>query len=743
MKNILSEAAHFLFGAKPGHRKELGIALLFIGLIIIPSGLLGYFSWLALENEKLLGSEKLRKSYVQFARLAAREFGDELEKSEKSWVRSIKQILTMAPSDSLLRQSLAGIANSDKLIARWFLFEGPGKIVYPESLKIDGEEEFNLPQTGLLQKEYRLFRREVERGEEYEYNHFSLDDALKIYTNLYNNLNQIQFKGIIKSYISRILIKKGDYKSALENLEEIVRLYPDMRDLKGMYLGFWAKFQIVVCLENLKQDKMAVEKLLQLYQDMFARSDEINAIQYADFLEHFNGLSFRLLSSTEIQGREKYQQEFSRLAEMSKKRISEKYFIALLDRKLRESILKDRKASLRFHYFDGESGKEPFVLAAVYLPTKDSRRISSMLALQLDIQELQQRLFSGVLNKLNFSREIPILLIDAFDNIVLGERFLKSGQPVAVENLDPPFDFWKVALFKNESEQAGSQASFVITFGIWMISLLLISIIAGAFIFIKRAQRAAHLSELKSTLVSNLSHELRTPLASIKMLAELLDMQFSRQDSDLEKTAFKERSQKYLRVIYRESNRLSRLIDNLLDFSRIERKGKNYTFGYEDPAIIIQHAVDAFRPQLDAEGFELEVVLNEDMPEIKADADAISQVISNLLSNAVKYSSENKKVIVMLSSDGDDVIIAVEDRGNGIPRKELGNIFNEFYRVDEKLNTHGQGGVGIGLFLAKQIINDHGGSIEVRSEPGKGSTFSCRLPAHYAELSEKHVAPDN
>jgi signal transduction histidine kinase len=247
---------------------------------------------------------------------------------------------------------------------------------------------------------------------------------------------------------------------------------------------------------------------------------------------------------------------------------------------------------------------------------------------------------------------------------------------------------------------------------------------------------------MKSTFVSNVSHELRTPLASIKMLAEFLEMQLVEQ-ADLPSEHLKSRCKHYLGIIRRECGRLGRLIENILDFSKIERGVKQYNFEYEDPGALLHMTVESFRPHAEAEGFTLRAEISEQLPDLRMDADAISQVLLNLLSNAVKYSDEIKDIQVRAYADDSFMTIEVADHGIGIDGREIPKVFDDFYRVSHRLNSHKPGGMGLGLTLARHIVRAHGGDIYVRSEVGRGSTFGITLPVPVADpATSGHISTD-
>jgi signal transduction histidine kinase len=493
-----------------------------------------------------------------------------------------------------------------------------------------------------------------------------------------------------------------------------------------MYLRFPAQYQIAVALDNLERDQEAIEVLFRFNQDLLERSDVISSMQYSFFLDQIRNLAPRLLVSPELSEAERYQAQFDALAEQSKKHIRGKYLLQLLDRKLYEMVIARQAYRTKFYYASDEANGEPFLLAYRALPDPSGIYTTGLLGLQIDLEQLSRKLFPAILRNLKFSdRVTPAILSQSGDYIIGTTR--PAGKPIAVHALNEPFQFWQVAVYVNEAATVVRHWDFRSTLSLWLISLLLLSILLGAYIFIRRARREAQLSQMKSTFVSSVSHELRTPLASIGMMAELLEMQLSGQ-SAVPAERFKTRAENYLSTIRRECSRLSRLIENVLDFSKIERGIKQYNFEYEDPAIVLRMAIESFRPHAEEQGFVMELEIAEPLPEVFADADAVSQVILNLLSNALQYSDEVKEIRVRAYRHESHVAIEVADRGIGIAAHEIPKIFDDFYRVNQRLNSQKQGGMGLGLTLAQQIVRAHGGDISVRSEVGKGSTFAFTLP---------------
>jgi signal transduction histidine kinase len=229
-------------------------------------------------------------------------------------------------------------------------------------------------------------------------------------------------------------------------------------------------------------------------------------------------------------------------------------------------------------------------------------------------------------------------------------------------------------------------------------------------------KKVEELNLLKSYFVSSVSHELRTPLTSIRMFAETL------QHGTIQSEKTK---REYYTIINRESERLSRLIDNVLDFSRIERGVKEYHFVITDIKQVVRKAVLTMKYQFEKYKVKCLVRIPKHIPKFLADMDALEEVIINLLSNAMKYSGSKKEVKLDVRQKHNELFISVQDKGIGIPPQDCDKIFERFYRSQGAYQVKG---MGLGLTLVKHVVEAHGGRIEVRSRVGKGSTFTIRLP---------------
>ena len=251
-----------------------------------------------------------------------------------------------------------------------------------------------------------------------------------------------------------------------------------------------------------------------------------------------------------------------------------------------------------------------------------------------------------------------------------------------------------------------------------ILGFLSVMIIAGLVLTKHMVSKEMAVAKLKSDFVSNVSHELRTPLALIRLYAETLE---------LGRITTKEKKQQYYRIIRKESERLTALINNILDFSRIEAGRKEYEFRETDIADLVRNTLDSYRYQIEQQGFAFEESIDATLPKVCVDREAIARALVNLVNNALKYSADEKFLGVKLYRENGAVKLEVADRGIGIARRDQSKIFEKFYRAGDPL-VHNTKGSGLGLSLVRHITEAHGGDIVVESAPGMGSKFILSLP---------------
>ncbi len=257
-------------------------------------------------------------------------------------------------------------------------------------------------------------------------------------------------------------------------------------------------------------------------------------------------------------------------------------------------------------------------------------------------------------------------------------------------------------------------------------------LLLGIAFLVKSVFTEMSLAQQKSDFVANVSHELRTPLSLISMHVETLEM--GRVSDDTKR-------RHYYRVILGETRRLAQLVNNILDFFRIESHRKEYHLQPISLDVLIENTLEMYRFHLQKKGIELHEDISPEVPEVMADPDAISLAIVNLLDNAVKFSGEAKRIDLSIGADSTEVVLAIRDFGIGIPLDKHSKIFDKFYRVESSL-VHATKGSGLGLSLVKHIMEQHHGRITFTSKPGKGSTFRLHFPIKRTDTGRSSPNPD-
>lgn len=338
---------------------------------------------------------------------------------------------------------------------------------------------------------------------------------------------------------------------------------------------------------------------------------------------------------------------------------------------------------------------------------------------ELELMTLLSRLISGF--PADVSKGTVYALIDSNGQILhqSGDGLLKpASRPELALNLAPYLPNWQVAVYFVEGGPAvGSGKGFLILSALLLL-IFIAAIIIGGTLLILQAHRNMIDALQKTTFVSNVSHELKTPLTSIRMYAELLHEDRVRDP---------EKRRRYLQVIVDESQRLTRLVNNVLDFSRLEQGCKRYSIEDLELKGFIKGIIDTQRPRFQEQGIDVEYEAPESDVVVHTDRDALGQVVLNLLDNALKYAADGKEITLALTVSERDVRIQVMDRGPGISPAHRSKVFEKFHRVDDSL-TIKHPGSGMGLSIARQLMRGMGGDVTFEPRQDGGSCFNISMP---------------
>ncbi len=285
-------------------------------------------------------------------------------------------------------------------------------------------------------------------------------------------------------------------------------------------------------------------------------------------------------------------------------------------------------------------------------------------------------------------------------------------------DISPRLPHWSVCVFMDKSAFSGARSFLVVS--LILVGILITAIVCAGILITRLTLAQMKDARQKTSFVAAVSHELKTPLTSIRMYAELL---LSRRVSNPEK------QQNYLEVMVAESERLTRLINNILDFGKLEQGRKQYRISRFDMAEILLESIHTSQLRLNKAGFEVITRIPDQKFPVKTDRDAMAQVFLNLFDNAIKYAVSGRFIKIILDRTPDHVVIKIQDDGPGIAPAVREKIFDKFFRADNSLTT-AQPGSGLGLSITRQMLEDLDGSIDVDSSVDQGAGFIIRIPIH-------------
>ncbi len=666
---------------KPGARRKRIILYYFLG-VVLPGIILGYMAFRGIRNDQAIREKASLKQLEVDSQTFFSEVDFDLGRfvDEQSSDSIISGIKTNDPSILVLfiKDSTDGI----QLISHQLLY-------IPAELLIGEPAHLKPP----------LFLRE---GQRLEFAEKRYPDALSLYQEILNTSGSEGTK--------EALVASARIYNKLNQPEEAKALYDKIqKDYRGCLLNGQIPLAPMAGLEIMKINRaLGEENEMRIHMQ---RSLELLLHPDCEYDEH----------------------QFHMFFESFKEILMEQ------DDRIDSLIRKLEVWKARTDYLIRFLGKPDLITSGGHYPYRSSKHVT--FGIPVNSSELQAMYFT-IESKDGMQMGLVMDFRDYMNS--MWERILREIDPdssmnAKIENysgetvfsrvtteelgyLSFPFPdnlpAWKLLLSEN-------RPGFVTTLmkagsGIYLLALILILLLMlMGFVFILYTLNVElRLNRLKSEFISNVSHELKSPLTSIRMMTEMLH--HNRVENE-------ERKAEYYAAMLEESQHLSHLIDNILDFSRMEEDRKKYEFMDLDPDKLIREFLRSIRELIRETGFKISYSSPDKANLIRADRNAILQILYNLVDNAIKFSGTSKRIDIQLFFKGHEMVLSVKDYGIGISTEEQEKIFERFYRSSEPKRA-GIRGSGIGLTIVKKIVEDHGGSLTLDSMPGEGSTFTVRLP---------------
>lgn len=689
------------------------ILLLAFILILIPGAIISYMSLRSI-NQK---ADNLRAKFNGTVILVRDKLESEAFQLEANLRNNVIESFPNTNSSNDLKVWLEKLESENPAFKNLFLInENNGLISSIVSLGWNNE-------TGMKDFLNPPAQNSFNMAEKAEFINIDYNEAVRLYQKALNYVNSDQKRAQLLSRIGRCYFKKRDYSNGINAYKKILELGNDEIKIGEVPATIVALYQIKEGYKALETDEKHFQALQELYQQLLNHpwdliggeylyylktiSEEILEFEDSDIYLNFNSLNMDNLKIIE------------------NKILDQITFLEFLKRNILSEIKSDLKdgstSDSQLKTISTKENDSTMQLGFFKLPETFQQSQIFAIGYEFESNYILSNLFPRILNSVELGRDVFVGVLGDNDSLLYLHNNRTIPNYLVAENFSRLFVNWKVALYDQDGKSIdqiiGKERRLYLTLFMGIIAVMLIGIV----VMVRAVIHESEVSRMKSEFVSNVSHELKTPLTLIRMFGETLDTGMVTDEN---------KRKEFYSIIRKESERLTHLIDNVLDFSKMDTGAKKYHFKESDLVNVVRSSLEAYKFHIRDNGFEIKSVFPEGKIELKIDSDAISQALLNLLSNAVKYSEDKKFIRVEVSSNVSSAIISVTDNGVGIAKGELNKIFDKFYRASTS-KVEQTGGSGLGLALVKHIVEAHKGAIDVKSDVGKGSRFTIRIPLNW------------
>ena len=686
--------------------------IIFLLGILVPSLFIGYLSWNAFSKRR----EALRKVIESQLWISGETALKSVERALLEYEDSILNPENFAPL-STLRERRQELEISSLLSReRVFLLDADFRIVFPQAESADilfARWDQSMPDSPFAS----LFQ----RAEYLEFSQKKYAQAAELYHRCSLSTPVKQLQALALERYGRCLVNTKRYDEAYSVYENLLDEFGQFKNRVGYPYGIVAAILLYEVTRDMQIEKGRdlLKTLIDVLEKLRNGDWQLSNPAYDYFSEEIENILNKDLSA------EKYPEllkAYKAIKEKSSPYLEELEFKELLE----ENVIPILKERIAFSQYSNEpqrgrfpvmNGESNFLFSYSRLGDIPSDQLFYA-GFCWDLDYLENQKFPEIANTLAQTSGIQVRLIDErLQNDLSGEKNVIPKDALSVTFRQFPFP-WRLIVTQTALENLKSSALREnIIYGT-LLAVIVVLMCLGALLIARDIHRESETTRHKSEFVHNISHELKTPLTLIRLYGETL--------KDKKNLPEKNRKEAY-EIITRESERLSYMINNVLDFSQIETGRKEFNLKKGHLAGVIRETLELYRYHLEKKGFTVHKQISEDIPPMDFDREAMASVLINLLSNSMKFSQDKKEVSVRLFKDGDNAVIQVADKGVGISRNEVDKIFQRFYRSENEVVSESRGS-GLGLTIVKHIAEAHGGQVDVESEPEKGSVFSVILP---------------
>jgi len=693
---------------KKGEIQRKRIIIYYVLAIVLPCLILGILAFRGIKNDQALVEREQRRNLLEAGQQIIQETDAYLLSIESSFAEIIDSVAN--PRKTIFRDPLLKrFSTQHPGVAGIFFLSSTGTTtllnngmlyVPDDLLKVTDVTDSQATQDIL------------EKGWRYEYREHNYPKALEYYQNILKNVTGKQSGGEILNAIARIQKKLKLNDKALETYDLLWNDYPQVLIRKKIPLGAVALLEKSLLYLEKKDTLSALETVRLLVSQMQKPMWELGYSHYANFLSKIDEIISRSEDSRDEETGRWLQRIQSVKDSLSMSEQHTEYLLSFL--KHSDLISGSTTPGLETN----SSRKKTRINGKSYLFSLIPGNDQGHWGLIMDIDHILHDTIHPLILKNANGADFYWELTGINGELLLKSDYIPEEIPPVYSAFSSNLPSWSITLYPVEPGLFVSlfRQGKGLFFYIFIVILIILAF--GLFFTLQTVNNELHLSRMKSYFMSTVSHEFKSPLTSIRQMAEMLVR---------DRVPSLERQQKYYTSILQQSERLSHLIDNILNFSKMEDGQKIFRFETADITPVVKDIVESFQKLTADEGFHISLSIPEPLLEVVFDREAMEQVVHNLIDNACKYSGESRTIEVQLYPKGNKIVISVRDQGVGIRKEDQEKIFSRFYRAGEEL-TQAVKGSGIGLTIVKQIVEAHQGEVTVESSPGKGSIFNVILP---------------
>jgi len=698
-------------------RKQKKLVFIFFLTIFLPALTLSVFGVRAIRNERF----RLAKQEENEGRRAARFIRAHFQSKFEEIARALEG---MARDPAFIGKDHAAIHDlaekrfaADPLIGQAVLLYRNEEASFPLLLIPPDKKSGDSPKAGDASLAAR-----IRRAEAFEFVDRNFRAAAALYKELSTLASGRNLQAEMLTGQARCLQKASGYNDAIGLYARIISDYSDCLSPSRLPLGLLARLKTVECYERLRDSERAAKTALDAYQELLKKPSALSEDQFKTYISLVGeSIDTGLAGEKRAPVSEEYRKEYADLKNLQSDRMKEWEAVGLLRKEVIPELARRLSQSEAYspnpYRFSRNVGGRDLLLLAAWIPDRTGEGTAGIVGVQLNNDHLLRGVLPEALGNVQLNDGVEVVLADLTGRALSGKRNAPAALPLVTEYFEDNFPPWKIELF-----QVPAKGMAILdlrrNFYFWTILTLVVVLAFGAFLIARTIAHEMEILKIKSDFVSSVSHEFKTPLTSIRALMERLVDGKVRDPGKMDQ---------YFSIIVQDTDKLTRLVNNLLDFSKIEEGKKEYVLSDTDIVRITTEQVERFKKEQASSNPDMRLEITGEIPTLRADADALARALANLLSNAVKFTPPGKAIRVGLSSDGENVVLEVEDKGIGIHADEVGKVFEKFFQGRNALDQSVKG-TGLGLTLVKHIVEAHGGRILVESRLGLGSKFSMVFP---------------